>query len=250
MESFPDHFSAIAATYARFRPTYPAQLFDWIAALAPAHDSAWDCGAGSGQATLALATRFEHVVGTDASAEQIAQAPAHPGVTWRVAPAEESGLDATSMDAVTVAQALHWFDLPRFWIEVRRVLRPDGIIVAWSYGIPFLDADAITRVLREFHDHVVGPYWPIERGYVDAGYQSIDFPFARLAPPALDLRVTWTLEQLAGYLRSWSATRRYIEKKGTDPVTSLSETLRDAWGAGSREVIWPLTILAGRVSRR
>lgn len=245
--SFPDHFSSIAATYARHRPTYPAELFDWIAGMAPARNAVWDCGAGSGQATLALAERFDRVVGTDASAEQLSQASAHPRITWRVAATEESGLDPASMDAVTIAQALHWFDLPRFWVEVRRVLRPAGVIVAWSYGIAFLEDTAITNILHDFHDNVVGAYWPIERGLVDARYQSINFPFARLSPPALDLRATWTLEQLAGYLRSWSATRRYVEKNGTDPVTPLNETLRDVWGDGTREVIWPLTILAGRV---
>jgi SAM-dependent methyltransferase len=150
------------------------------------------------------------------------------------------------MDAVTIAQALHWFDLPRFWSEVRRVVRPGGAVVAWSYGAPFLAETVITPILRNFHDNVVGPYWPIERGMVDVRYQTMDFPFARLNPPPLDLRATWTLDQLAGYLRSWSATRRYIEKNGTDPVTAFGETLRDVWGDGSREVIWPLTILAGR----
>lgn len=245
--SFPDHFSAVAAAYARYRPTYPEQLFDWIAQVAPARVAAWDCGAGSGQATLALAERFDRVVGTDASGEQLRQAPEHSRITWRVAPAESSGLDPASMDAVTVAQALHWFDLPRFWTEVRRVLRPTGVIVAWSYGIPFLVDGAITSMLRDFHDNVVGPYWPIERGMVDARYQSIDLPFTRLNPPALDLRATWALDQLTGYLRSWSATRRYVQENGADPVTPFADDLRQLWGNGGREVIWPLTILAGRV---
>jgi SAM-dependent methyltransferase len=245
--SFPDHFSAVAATYARYRPTYPARLFDWIASAAPARHAAWDCGAGSGQATLALAERFASVVGTDASAEQLSHAPLHPRITWRLAPAEASGLDPLSMDAVTIAQALHWFDLERFWPQVRGVLRPGGVVVAWSYGTPFLADTVITPILRDFHDNVVGPYWPVERGMVDMRYQTMDFPFERLIPPALDLRATWTLEQLTGYLRSWSATRRYIAKHGTDPVNAFTETLGDVWGDGSREVIWPLTILAGRV---
>ena len=185
--SFPDHFSAVAATYARYRPTYPVQLFDWIAGAAPARNTAWDCGGGSGQATLPLAERFASVVGTDASAEQLSQAPPHTRITWRVAPAEASGLDPLSMDAVTVAQALHWFDLTRFWAEVRRVVRPAGVVVAWSYGLFFLEETVITALLHDFHDNVVGPYWPIERGYVDARYQEIDFPFERLSPPAAGL---------------------------------------------------------------
>ena len=245
--AFADHFSAHAADYARFRPTYPESLFDWIARSAPARHAAWDCGCGNGQATLPLAERFDQVIATDPSAEQIAQAPLHPRISWRIAPAEASGLDAVSIDAVTVAQALHWFDLPRFWAEVRRVVRPGGLVVAWSYGIPFLDDADATRPLRHFHDEVVGPFWPIERGHVDLRYQSIDFPFDRLAGPDIGLGASWTMDQFAGYLQTWSATRRYIKAIGTDPVPGFVDQLRAWWGAGPRDVRWPLTILAGRV---
>ena len=246
--SFPDHFSSVAANYARYRPTYPAQLFDWIAATAPARDSAWDCGCGSGQATLPLAERFDRVVGTDPSARQISQAPAHSRISWRVAPAEASGLDAGSADAITVAQALHWFVLPRFWDEVRRVGHPHGLVVAWSYGPPFFDDPERTGALRRFHDDVVGPFWPTERGHVDVRYESIDFPFERVASPAIGLNASWTLEQMTGYLQTWSATRRYIDAKGADPVPAFMDQLREWWGEGQREVRWPLTILAGRVA--
>jgi len=244
--SFPDHFSAVAASYARYRPTYPAALFDWIAGIAPARTAAWDCACGSGQATLPLAERFESVTGTDASAEQLALAPPHPRISWRVAPAEASGLPDRSVDAITVAQALHWFDLDRFWSEVRRVARPDAAVVAWSYGIAFLEDREISRVLRHFHDDVVGSYWPIERGHVDLRYQTIAFPFVPVAPPDLDLTAEWTLDRMMGYLRTWSAVRRYIQANGVDPVTPLAETLAPAWGGHERVVTWPLTILAGR----
>jgi SAM-dependent methyltransferase len=244
--SFPDHFSAVAASYARYRPTYPAELFDWIAELAPARTAAWDCACGSGQATLPLADRFQSVIGTDASAEQLALAPAHPRITWRVAAAEVSGLPDTSVDAITVAQALHWFDLERFWVEIRRVARPGGAVVAWSYGIAFLEDPEISGILRHFHDEVVGPYWPIERGHVDVRYQTIAFPLVRVAPPDLDLTASWTLDRMMGYLRTWSAVRRYIQANGTDPVTPLSATLGPIWGGHERAVTWPLTILAGR----
>jgi SAM-dependent methyltransferase len=244
---FADHFSAHASDYARYRPTYPPQLFDWIAASAPGRGAAWDCGCGNGQATIPLAERFDVVFATDPSAEQIAQAPAHPRISWRVAPAEASGLDAASVDVVTVAQALHWFDLPRFWSEVRRVVRPGGSIVVWSYGIAFFDDAEATRILRHFHDDVMGSYWPIERGHVEAGYQSLDFPFGRLTAPAIGLDALWTVERMTGYLQTWSATRRYIKANGTDPVPAFMDTLRAWWGGGGREVHWPLTILAGRV---
>ncbi|MES1259456.1 MAG: class I SAM-dependent methyltransferase [Gemmatimonadota bacterium] len=247
MTSFPDHFSAVAANYARFRPKYPPALFDWIAATAPALGAAWDCGCGNGQATLPLADRFERVFATDPSAEQIAQAPVHPRVTWSVAPAEASGLESDSVDVVAVAQALHWFDLPRFWAEVRRVVRAGGLFAAWSYGVPFLDDEQLAAELRHLHDDIVGPYWPKERGHVDQGYHTIDFPFERLSPPPFDMREHWSIDELAGYLGTWSATRRYIAANGADPVAPLIDGLRARWGTGRRDVRWPLTVVAGGV---
>jgi SAM-dependent methyltransferase len=187
------------------------------------------------------------VIATDPSAEQIAQAPAHPRISWRVAPAEASGLDPASMDAVTVAQALHWFDLSRFWPEVRRVARPGGLIAVWSYGVAFFDDAEATGLLRHFHDDVMGAFWPKERGHVEAGYQTLEFPFERITPPAIGLDASWTLEQMTGYLQTWSATRRYIKANGSDPVPAFAEQLRAWWGNGQRTVRWPLTILAGRV---
>jgi len=245
--SFPDHFSAVAANYARFRPKYPPALFDWIAAAAPARGAAWDCGCGNGQASLPLAERFERIFATDPSAEQIAQAPQHRRISWSVAPAEASGLDAASVDAVTVAQALHWFELPKFWAEVLRVVRGDGLAVAWSYGVPFMDDDALTPTLRHLHDDIVGPFWPKERGHVDQGYHTIDFPFERLSSPSFDMREHWSIDELAGYLGTWSATRRYIAAIGTDPIAPFVAEIRERWGAGRRDVRWPLTVLAGRV---
>ena len=246
--SFPDHFSSVAANYARYRPTYPAQLFDWIASVAPATDAAWDCGCGNGQATLPLAERFDRVFATDPSAQQIAEAPRHPRITWSVAPAEASGLHDASVDAVTVAQALHWFDLAKFWNEVRRVVRPGGLVATWMYGVPFSDDADTTRVLRQFHDEGIGAYWPLERGYITNRYDQIDFPFGRIEAPHFELAADWTLEQLTGYLRTWSAVRRYIQANGGDPVSSVEAALRPGWGT-TRIVRWPVTLVAGRVYR-
>ena len=187
------------------------------------------------------------MIATDPSAEQIGQAPVHPRISWRVAPAEASGLDAASVDVVTVAQALHWFDLPRFWLEAKRVVRRGGLIVACSYGIPFMDDDAMTAELRRLHDDIVGPYWPTERGHINLRYQAIEFPFQRLSAPPFGMRKHWTIEELAGYLSTWSATRRYIAGNGSDPVAPFIDGLRAIWGAGRRDVRWPLTVLAGRV---
>ncbi|MGH7583530.1 MAG: class I SAM-dependent methyltransferase [Gemmatimonadales bacterium] len=215
--------------------------------MAPARNDAWDCACGSGQATLPMSERFQRVIATDPSDEQLRQAPPLPRVTWRVATAEESGLATASVDAISVGQALHWFDLTRFWDEVRRVLRPGGVIVAWSYGLASVDDAAITQAIRHFHDDVVGPYWPLERGHVEARYRDIELPFARLPPPELDLRIVWTLDQLLGYLGTWSAVGRSIAATGSDPLDAFTSQLRAIWGSGPRAVTWPLTILAGRV---
>lgn len=168
---------------------------------------------------------------------------------WKQATAEESGLPDASVDAVLIAQALHWFDLDRFWPEVRRIVRPGGIVTAWSYafqqvGVPELDA-----LLREFTTEVVGTYWPPERRHVDTGYTELDFPFERLEPPAAAMTAQWDAGRQLGYLRSWSATRRAREALGSDPVAAIEDRIRAAWGPGTREVQWPLTVLAGVVDR-
>jgi SAM-dependent methyltransferase len=249
MGGFKDHFSNIAAQYAAFRPRYPASLFDFIAGLCAARRRAWDCACGTGQAAVDLAARFDSVVATDASERQIAAAPAHERVIWRVAPAEQSGLDDRSIDLVTVAQALHWLDLPRFYAEVRRVLVPGGVIAVWAYGaLSVPDQPAVDALLRRFATQVVGPFWPAERQLVDTRYRTLAFPFAELAAPPLQLEQRWPLPHLTGYLRSWSATARYIARHRRDPVDDLTAQLEPLWGdpAQVRLVTWPLSLRVGR----
>ncbi len=246
-EGFRDHFSGVAEEYARFRPGYPPALFAWLAERAPARRLAWDCATGSGQAALGLAEHFARVVATDASAEQVGRALPHPRVEFRVAPAERSGLDARSADLVTVAQALHWFDIPAFFREARRVLRPGSLLAAWCYGNPELPDAALDRILVHFYDDVVGAYWPPERRLILEEYASIAFPFREVAAPPLGMEADLTLDGFAGYLRTWSATSGYVRAHGVDPVAELVERLRPGWGdpAATRRVRWPLAMRAG-----
>ncbi len=243
-----DHFSQVASDYASHRPTYPAALFDWLSSQCAGRALAWDCGAGSGQASVALAAHFEQVLATDISEQQLSHAVPHPRVAYRVAPAESSGLPDHSADLVTVAQALHWFALERFYDEVKRVLKPGGLIAAWTYGVITIEGDEANTLLQHFYHHVVGPYWPAERHHVETGYRELAFPFQRIEPPAFAMQTDWTLEQLAGYLRSWSASARYAAANGKDAVSELVTQLRACWGDpnGTRAVRWPLAILAGR----
>lgn len=244
-----DHFSAVAAQYAQFRPDYPAALFDWLAEAAPGHTLAWDVGAGSGQASVALARHFAQVLATDVSAAQVAQAQPHERVRYRVAPAEHSGLPAASADVVTIAQALHWFDLEAFYAEVRRVLRPGGLIAAWTYGVMSVAGEAVDVPLRHFYHHTVGPYWPAERRHVEGGYADLPFPFAAVAAPPMTITRDWTLDALLGYCRSWSATARCRQATGQDPVLALAAELAPVWGEPyqRRAVCWPLALRVGRV---
>ena len=248
--SFRDHFSGHSADYARFRPDYPAALFEYLAALVPSRRRAWDCATGNGQAAVALAEWFDDVVATDASARQIENARPHPRVHYRVAAAEDSLLPAGSMDLITVAQSLHWFDLDRFWAEARRVLVPAGVIAVWAYGL-FRMSPPIEAVVRRLYVEIVGPYWPAERGEIERGYETIPFPFLEQRPPVFRMRKQWTVADLLGYLRTWSATRRYLEARGEDPVALVEPDLRAVWGGPPerpRPAVWTLQLRVGRIS--
>lgn len=245
---FADHFSALAPAYAAARPTYPTTLFDWLGGLAPSRALAWDCAAGNGQATLPLAADFDQVIGTDASAAQLAQAPAHPRVRYRAAPADASGLAPGSVDLVTVAQAMHWLDLPAFFHEVRRVLVPRGVLAVWCYGLPVSGERRVDRALERFYHETVGPHWPPERRLVESGYRTLPFPFEELDTPAFEMAHAWTLHQLLAYVATWSATARFLASEGYDPVPSLAQALRAAWDGDTRIRIlrWPLSLRVGR----
>lgn len=243
-----DHFSSVAAQYASFRPFYPDALFDWLAGIVPQHDLAWDCGAGSGQATAALASRFGKVLGTDISAAQLAAAPQLPNIEYRISSAEASGLPDGSVDLVTVAQAMHWFDLPKFHAEVKRVLKPLGVIAVWGYDRLQLPHPAVQECVDRFYDDKIAAYWPPERVHVENRYRDLPFPYARIAAPSFSLHQDWTRDQLLGYLRSWSAVARFHAANGYDPVDDLTEEIMPLWPEGmAMRVEWPLFMLAGKV---
>lgn len=247
--SFADHFSGVAAAYAAFRPTYPDALFEFLANAAPARDRAWDAGTGSGQAAIGLARYFAHVVATDASAAQLEHATPDARVTYRVATAEASGLAAGSIDLATAAQALHWFDRPRFWREARRVLRPRGAIAVWTYAL-FQIAPEIDAIVNHFYRDVVGPFWPPERRITEERYQTIEFPFAEIAAPSFVIERQVSLDDVAGYVRTWSATRAFIEHHGVDPVDALVRDLTRVWHAPEQPRLarWALAMRVGRTS--
>ena len=211
-------------------------------------DLAWDCGTGNGQAARALAEHFRRIHATDLSAEQIAQATPDPRIDYRAAPAEASGLPERSCSLVTVAQALHWFCGDPFYTEVRRVLKPGGILAAWTYTL-LRGEPALNSIVEDFYRHTVGPWWPPERRWVDLAYRDMPFPFADLATPDFEIRLEWTLDDLLAYLRTWSATQRYIKEKGSDPCIELGERLLSVWPKPDdrKSIIWPIALRCGRV---
>lgn len=245
--AFKDHFSGHAADYARYRPGYPAELFDWLASVAPATDTAWDAACGNGQAALGLTGRFRRVAASDASFEQVRRAAAHPSVSYFAARAEASGFAEGSVDLVTVAQAAHWFHMPSFAEEARRVGRRGGVIAVWCYGLADV-APEIDRAVRAFYEGPLEPYWPPERELIDGAYRSLHFPFPEIEPPAFEMVEDWTLEDFLAYLGTWSAYRRYLDRGHDDPLPDLKNRLSRPWGDGKRPVRWPLHVRAGILS--
>ncbi|NIX76211.1 class I SAM-dependent methyltransferase [Microvirga terricola] len=241
--SFKDHFSTSSAGYAIYRPTYPRELVDYLADLCTATDVALDVGCGTGQLSVLLADRFKRVIATDASAQQIEKAGPHERVEYRVAPAESSGLADHSVDLITAAQAAHWFDLPAFYAEARRVGKAGAVLALISYGVVQADTD-IDPVIQHFYKAVLGPYWPPERRHVEMGYRSLDFPFEELTTPPMAIEVAWRASDFTGYVDTWSAVRAIEKVLGRAPIEAFERELIAAWGdPETRRIIrFPLSL--------
>ncbi|MEO5953410.1 MAG: class I SAM-dependent methyltransferase [Chloroflexia bacterium] len=245
---FRDYFSAQSNQYAKYRPTYPPELFEFLASVVEKHELAWDCGTGNGQAAIGLAMFFERVIATDPSADQLRNAFRNPKVEYRQARGEDSGLEGGSVDMVTVAQALHWFEVEDFYKEVRRCVKPGGTIAIWGYALSRV-SDELDVILDRFYYETVGPYWPKQREHMDAAYRSLSFPFEELVAPEFRIEVMWDLGDMVAYLRTWSPVQRYIEAHGEDPVVIVEEELEEIWGdpLEKRAVGFPVFMRVGMV---
>ena len=244
--SFKDHFSGHARIYASFRPGYPEALFDFVSGLPRGRSRVWDCATGNGQAAVDLAERFEHVIATDASVSQLEHATPHPKVEYRQAPAERSGLPGGSIDLVSVATAVHWFDFDRFYAEVERVLAPGGAIAVWAYNLARISPEIDVLTDRLSYE-IVRPWWPPERRWVDDDYRDLPFPFDEVEVPPLWIEERWNLERYQDYLGTWSAINRYVAEKGSDPRDLIRGEMENAWGdpAAERILRWPIMMRAG-----
>ena len=245
--NFEDHFSNHSRQYAQHRPKYPDEIYAYLASIAPARDLAWDCGTGNGQAAVGLAKYFDRVYATDASAGQISAAYPHEKVEYHVEPAEHVSLGNSSVDLVTVAVAIHWFDFDEFYREVKRVLKPEGVMAAWTYNSVEIFPE-VDKLVWHYYQDVVGEYWPERIRYIEQRYKTIPFPFEEITPPSFLMEIDWTLLQLAGFLNSWSATQRYQAQNGRHPLLLIWDQLAHAWGDEHkpRRVRWPLHFRLGR----
>jgi ubiquinone/menaquinone biosynthesis C-methylase UbiE len=245
--NFEDHFSKQSQTYAQYRPQYPDEIYAYLASIAPGLSLAWDCGTGNGQAAIGLAKYFDRVHATDASAEQIARAYPHQRVDYRVESAEHVSLSDSSTDLVTVAVAIHWFNFDEFYREVKRVLKSNGVLAAWTYNLTEITPE-IDQLIEDYYLGILNGYWPERIRYLEERYETIPFPFEEITPPSFVMEINWNLIQLAGFFDSWSATQRYKADKGHHPLEIIWRKLTDAWGDEKepRLIRWPLHFRIGR----
>lgn len=243
-------FSIRSDDYAQFRPTYPDSLFDWLADQCPQTHRALDVAAGSGQATLPLLARFDSVIACDASLDQLTGHSNWRSAQRFAAQAERLPLRDGLANLMVIAQALHWFATPAFFSEAKRVLAPDGLFCAWCYSLLCIDP-SLDAVIARLHGETLSGYWPQGRASVDAGYRDINAPFETIDPPEFATEAQWNLYQMLGYLRTWSAVKKWQQIHGRDPIAELEPELMRLWGPPERQrrIRWPLHFLAGYPGR-
>lgn len=245
MKQIIDNFSSGSDSYALYRPMAPEAVYDFLYGHVRYFNTAWDCGTGNGQVAVRLAERFTNVIGTDISAEQLARAERRSNITYLQGRAETATLTDHSINLITIAQAIHWFDFDAFYSEVRRVAVKDAFIAAWTYTLLHL-TPAIDEVIYHLYTDITGSYWDPERGHVDANYTTIPFPFAEVQAPAITITLQRDFKWLLGYLRTWSGVTNYVKRTGNDPVSIVEDDLRRAWGdVQLHEVNFPVCIRAG-----
>jgi ubiquinone/menaquinone biosynthesis C-methylase UbiE len=243
-----DNFSIQSDKYAKYRPTYPAELFEYLNSIVPNKRNAWDCGTGNGQVAYELAKTFDKVFATDISQSQIDNALQADNILYSVQPAEKTNFDNDFFDMIVVAQAIHWFDFERFYAEVKRTAKENALLCIIGYGRSKISKQ-IESLIANFYANVIGKYWDTERKYIDKHYKTIPFPFEEIPTPNFENTQHWTFEHLIGYLNTWSAVKHFIKQNNYNPVDSLQSDIKLAWGdEPTKEVKFPLVLRIGRIS--
>lgn len=239
--SFKDYFSKQSDIYLKARPTYPAELFEYLAGIAPAKDVCWDCATGNGQAAVSLSEHFKKVIATDGSQKQINNAIARPNIEYKVGTAEESGLPDNYCDLITVATGAHWFELDKFYKEAQRIAKHNGILAIWTYGEPMVNPEIDKVIVNDFAYGLLENYWPDGRWYVRNRYETLPFPFEAIKTPDFFCNRLWSKEEMFNYARSWSSYNAYVTKHQNDPLEQLKAKLTGLWNdTEKKEVTWKL----------
>ena len=241
-----DLFSAQANTYARYRPVYPAALFDHILQFVDEKDTAWDCATGNGQAALGLAPHFKKIIATDISKKQLSFAKHHPNIQYQISAAEHTNFPENLFNLIAVAQAYHWLDFVAFEKEVKRVAKKGAVIAVWGYNLFSTNDPTVDALMKKFYTEIVGPYWDKERKYVDDNYNSVPFNFTSLPTKQFFIKTEWTKDELIGYLNSWSSVQHFIDANKYNPLNDIISDL-DLFWKGNKAVFFPLFLKLGRV---
>ena len=240
-----DNFSKDSHLYAKYRPTYPSALFTYIISLLETKDQAWDCATGNGQVATQLAKEFQIVEATDISTSQVEQAPKLANIDYSIQPAEQTKFEKDQFDLITVAQAIHWFDFEKFYAEVNRTLKPDGILAVIGYGLLSISPE-LDLIIHHFYNDIIGAYWDEERKYIEENYETIPFSFEEIKTPKFEITYEWTAEDLLNYLNTWSAVKHYEKEKNESPLLLIQQQLKEVWGAKKRKVTFPVLLRVGK----
>ena len=244
-----DNFSLQSDDYARFRPQYPQHLIDYLLRLVNQRAKCWDCGTGNGQLAVQLSAHFEEVHATDISEKQLANATQKQNIFYSKQPAEKTSFADHQFDLITVAQAAHWFDHARFNMEVKRVLRPEGVLALIGYGLVQVEGE-IGEIIKAFYWNVTKPFWDPERDHIEARYETIPFPYDELRPDdSFDIAREMSLQDLVGYISTWSAVQHYTKANGVSPIPQLWESLSDFPKEIEVEVTFPVFTRIGRLTK-
>lgn len=239
-----DNFSHNPPDYYRYRPGYPAELFQFLETKLSGFENSWDCGTGTGQVALQLSALFKKVYATDISVSQLSHAGNKENIQYSVQAAEETNFEPDIFDLITVGQAIHWFDFEKFYNEVYRTMKQEGMIAVMGYGLLQTNKESQNVILELYHN-IIGQFWDPERKFIDENYSTIPFPFREIRTPKFEFKVLWSLDHLTGYLKTWSAVKHYIDKVGYDPVDPIIPELRKTFGEEG-EVTFPILLRVGK----
>ena len=245
-----DLFSKQSDLYARYRPTYPKELYEHILSFVKEKNIAWDCATGNGQAAVVLAEHFKKVIATDISASQIEKAIKKDNIEYLVCPAESTPFDDNTFDLVTVAQAYHWINWKEFKKEVVRVSKPGAIIAIWVYFRNMPGDKKVDDAIFSFYENVTKPYWDQARKFVEEMYETVEFDYELLPVKQFETTLNWQREDMIGYISSWSAIQKYIKVKGHSPMPIIEEEINKLWPKGEvKKVNFPIYLKLGRINK-